>query len=178
MINNSQDKGYISVTVRRTENGLELIEFPFSSNPDEFSVFVDYEDGNISLTEAGETTVFGHYETVPGPLGCKVIDHDTNGVLGYVSGDLIYFCSPDEAPGTGLSHSDWKCLAYTTEHGRITALDLLTGWGLINGSAIGGAAAFVAFLFNYKIDCIFKDYFKMEHNAFMEKHASYFDLHF
>lgn len=178
MIDNSQDKGYISVTVRRTENGLELCKSSFSDNPDEFSVFIDYEDGNILMNDGNDTTVIGHYETVPGPHGCKVIDHDTNDLIGYVSGDLIYFCHPSKNPlyakDPFFECLDKAWLATITDAGRITARDFFTGWGLINGSAIGGAAAFVAFFFNYKVDCIFKDYFKMEHNAFMEKHASYF----
>ena len=176
MIDNSQDKGYIKIDVRKTDTGHELCKDCYSYNSNEFPVYIDYEDGSISWNDGDEVTVIGHYETVPGPYGCKVTDHNTNDLIGYVYEDLIYFCHPPKNPL--FEFSDRECLAYITDAGRITAKNLLNTWGVINGSAIGGAAAFMAFLFNYKIDCIFKDYFKMEHNAFMEKHASYFDLHF
>ena len=178
MIDNSQDKGNLSVTVRETENGLELCESSFVDKPEEFSVFIEYEDGNIFLNDGNKITVFGHYETLPGPFGCKVIDHNTNDVIGYVSEDCIYFCKTEEAPGTDSFYPERECLAYTTNSGRITALNLLTGLGLINGSAVGGAAAFVAFFYNYKISSIFRDYWIMEKAAFKEKHASYFSLSF
>lgn len=174
MIDNSQDKGYITVNVRKTENGHELCKMGFQNNPGEEPIYVDYENGMVFFVNGENKDIFGRYETAPGPNGCRIFDYPSNKVIGYVFAESIFFCKQDVDHNAGIHSPDWKCLAYTTNGGRIVAEDLLTSWGLINGSSIGAAAAFVALFYNYKINCIFRDYFKMNDADFQTKYASYF----
>ena len=51
--------------------------------------------------------------------------------------------------------------------------NILANLGLINGSEIGGAAAFVALFYNYSFKSVFRDYFAMDDAAFKEKYDAY-----
>lgn len=175
MFDNSIDKGYITVVLKKEGNEHELCKIGFGRNPGEESFYVDYENGTIFIDFSDGRKIIGTYETTPGPYGAKVFDYPSNRIIGRVGGELINFIRRDVDPDAGIYLPEEECLAWYTQAGRITPVnDLLSEWGIINGSEIGGAAAFIALFFNYKFNSIFRDFFTMDDGSFKEKYASYF----
>lgn len=173
MSDNSQDKGYITVYLKNTGDEWHLCEMGFEPKPEESPFYVDYENGTIFIVTGDDRTIIGSYETTSGPFGAKVFDYPSNRVIGRVSEELICFRRKDEDYTAGRYSPEEDCLAYCTKAGGITALNLLLTWGIINGSQIGGAAAFVALFYNYNFKGVFRDYFIMDNNSFKEKYTSY-----
>lgn len=174
MLDNSQDKGYITVYLKRTEDTWHLCEMSFAQNSEEEPFYIDYENGTIFIVSGEDKTIIGTYETTPTPpYGAKVFDYPSNRVIGRVGEELIYFRRKDEDSPAGRYSPKEECLAYYTKNGSITAKSVLPYWGMINGSEIGGAAAFVALFYNYRFQSVFRDYFTMDDSSFKEKHASY-----
>ena len=174
MIDNSQDKGYITVYIKKTGDTWHLCEMGLSQNEGEEPFYVDYENGTIFIDSRDGKSIIGTYETTPTPpYGAKVFDYPSNRVIGSVGDELIYFRRKDKDFSAGRYSPEEECLAYYTEYGSITALSVFPYWGMINGSEIGGAAAFVALFYNYSFQGVFRDYFTMDDKSFKEKHASY-----
>lgn len=180
MSNNSNDKGYLKIILNRTQNGYDLCKktFLFKENPEEVPFYIDYENGTIFIVKGNDKIIIGSYETTPHPYGVKVFDDLTNRLIGRVNNEdgLIYFCREDADFAAGKYLPEEECLAYYKPGEIITSItshNEFTIWGLINGSAIGGAAAFVAVFYNYRFNSVFRDYFTMDDSDFKEKHASY-----
>ena len=173
MIDNSQDKGYITVYLKKVGDEYHLCESRIYQEDDETPFYVDYEDGKIFVIFGDNKEIIGSYETTPGPYGSKVFDYPSKRVIGLVGGELIYFRRKDEDFAAGRYLPEQECLAYYTKNGTITAVGLLPRWGNIIGSEIGGAAAFVALFYNYGFKSVFRDYFIMDDNSFKEKYAAY-----
>ena len=169
MIDNSTDKGYITVVVKQEDDGIHLCKVEFPRGADEASFYVNYENGEIFINSSDQKKTIGTYETVlSSPYGAKVFDFPSNRLIGFVGNEFIYFYKGDDA--NRILEGD--CLAYYSEAGSITlpGSSPLDYWGLINGSEIGGAAAFIALFYNYRIISIFRDFFEMDYNSFMNKH--------
>lgn len=132
-----------SCGVRSVGKGCDLCELGFTRDPGEEPISIDYENGLISLTLGDETTMLGSYERNPGIYGSRVFDYSSGSVIGLVGEGLIHFFYKEEDADAGRVLRGGKCLAYYTGSGRITSLDQLSTLGLIDGSEIGGAAAFV-----------------------------------
>lgn len=175
MIDNSQDKGYIFVQLKEVAGEVYLSDMTYARNPeDEHFFYVDFEDGKIFIETDSGKSIIGTYQTVPGPYGTIVCDYPSNRIIGHVGGELIYFRKRDEDYAAGRYMPEEECLAYYSESsGSIRGLGLLNFWGCINGSVIGGAAAFVALFYNYNFKGVFRDYFIMDNNSFHDKYASY-----
>ncbi len=173
-MDNSCDKGYLNVWIKDTEDGIELCKIGFTKNPGEKSVWVDYENGKIFIVYDEEQDVIGTYETNPGPLGYNVYDYPSKRLIGRVGEGLISFIRKDVDHAAGRFMPEEECLAYYKKSGAIKPLNnILENVGLINGSEIGGAAAFVALFYNYSFKSVFRDYFAMDDAAFKEKYDAY-----
>lgn len=174
MIDNSQDKGYTTVYLKQVGNTWHLCEMSLSQNDGEEPFYVDYEKGTIFIISGDNKSIIGTYETTPTPpYGAKVFDYPSNRVIGRVGDELIYFRRKDEDYSAGRYSPEEECLAYYTKNGSITAKSVLPYWGMISGSEIGGAAAFVALFYSYRFQGVFRDYFTMDDKSFKEKHATY-----
>ena len=174
MIDNSQDKGYITVNIKQAEGTWHLCEMSLSQNAGEEPFYVDYENGTIFIVSGSDKSVIGTYETTSTPpYGAKVFDYPSNRVIGRVGDELIVFRRKDEDYSAGRYSPEEECLAYYTKNGSITAKSLFPYWGMISGSEIGGAAAFIALFYSYSFQSVFRDYFTMDDRAFQEKHAAY-----
>lgn len=172
-MDNSCDKGYLSVCIKDTKDGAELCEIGFTKNPGEKSFWVDYENGKIFIVYDEEQDVIGTYETSPGPFGYNVYDYPSMRLIGRVGEGLISFIRKDVDHAAGRFTPEEECLAYY-ENGAIKPKNnILANLGLINGSEIGGAAAFVALFYNYSFKSVFRDYFAMDDAAFKEKYDAY-----
>lgn len=172
-MSDNNDHGYITILLKKEEDGHHLCEIGFTRNPGEEALYVDYENGTIFINFNDGKKIIGTYETNPGPYGAKVFDYPSNRVIGVVGGELIQFQRKAADPSAGVYIDEQDCLAYYTQAGRITAMNLLTTFGLIEGSSLGGAAAFVAVFYNYNFISVFRDYYLMEDGAFKNKYASY-----
>ena len=175
VLDNSQDKGYITVRIKKSEDVFYLSEVSFDTLQDETNFYVDYEGGKIYIEFKEGAEVIGYYDTTPDSNGmAKVYDRSRERVIGRVGGELIYFRKNEADLSVGRYSPEEACLAYYNKSGSITATNnLLTYRGLINGSEIGGAAAFVALLYSYNFKSIYRDFYEIEFAAFQEKHASY-----
>lgn len=172
-MDNSCDKGYLSVLIKGTGDGAELCEIGFTKNPGEKSFWVDYENGKIFIVYDEEQDVIGTYETSPGPFGYNVYDYPSKRLIGRVGEGLISFIRKDVDHAAGRFTPEEERLAYY-ENGAIKPKNnILANLGLINGSEIGGAAAFVALFYNYSFKSVFRDYFAMDDAAFKEKYDAY-----
>lgn len=172
MLDNSHDKGYITIHIKKTGDEWHLCEMNFAQNSEEEPFYVDYENGTIFIVAGDNRTIIGSYETTSTtPYRAKVFDYPSNRVIGRVGEELIYFRRKDEDYAAGRYSPEEECLAYYTENGSITSTSVLPYWGSINGSEIGGAAAFVALFYNYKFKSVFRDYFIMDDSSFKEKYA-------
>ena len=174
MIDNSQDKGYITVYLKQVGDACVLCEMLIEPKPDEEPFYVDYENGTIFIDSPDGKTIIGSYETTPSsPFGAKVFAHPSKRVIGCVGGENIYFRRKDEDFAAGRYIPEQECLAYYNNGGAIQPISMFPYWGLINGSEIGGAAAFVALFYNFRFESVFRDYFTMDDNSFKEKYESY-----
>lgn len=177
MFDNTQDKGYLTVRVKKSENGFCLGEMTFDKAEDESNFYVDYGDGKIYIDYSDGAEVIGYYETTANELGtAKVYDHKKSRVIGRVGGEMIYFRKNEADMSAGRYLPEENCLAYYNQSGSITDVNsLLTYRGIINGSEIGGAAAFVALFNAYDFKSVYTDFFEMEYSAFKTKYAAYLD---
>lgn len=170
MINNSADKGSLTVRLKNEDGVARLCEIRITKGPGEEPFYVDYENGTIFINFSDGKDIIGTYETAPSsPYGSKVFDYPTNQLIGLVGGELIWFykgSDSDRVITDGICLADYTGSGSIHLHGR--PLDL---FGLINGSEIGGAAAFVALFYNYKFVSVFRDYFEMDISAFKDKYA-------
>ena len=174
MDNNSQDKGYITVYIKDAGDKQHLCEMGFTQNPDEKPFYVDYENGTIFIDTDDEKSIIGRYEAAPDPYGFMVYDYPSNRIIGHVGDELIYFRRNDADASVGRHLPEENCLAYYTKAGSITPTNnLLKHYGIIQGSKIGGAAAFVALFYSYRFESIFRDYFVMDKTSFDTKYDSY-----
>ena len=169
MIDNSTDKGYITVVLRKETDGKHHCKIGFTHNPDEETFYVDYENGKIFIDYSDGKEVIGTYETNPSSsYGANVFDYPSNRPIGLVGNELIYFYKGNDADRIIL---DGVCLADYSKSGNIALHGHpLDDVGLINGSEIGGAAAFVALFYSYKFISVFRDYFEMDEGSFKAKH--------
>ena len=176
-MDNSCDKGYLSVLIKGTGDDAELCEIGFTKNPGEKSFWVDYENGKIFIVYDEEQDVIGTYETSPGPLGYNVYDYPSKRLIGRVGEGLISFIRKDVDHAAGRFMPEEECLAYYKKSGSIKPINnILANVGLIYGSEIGGAAAFVALFYNYSFKSVFRDYFAMDDAAFKEKYDAYLNF--
>ena len=174
MIDNLQDKGYLTVYIKQVGDAWHLCETSLSQNAGEEPFYVDYENGTIFIVSGENKSIIGTYETIhSSPYGAKVFDYPSNRIIGRVGEELIYFRRKDEDFSAGRYGPEEECLAYYTKNGSITAKSALPYWGMISGSEIGGAAAFVALFYNYRFQGVFRDYFTMDDKSFKEKYAAY-----
>jgi hypothetical protein len=175
MIDNSVDKGTLTIVVRNTGNGFDLCEMGYSLNPGEEIVDINYENGSIFLMFEDGKSIIGSYETTPSQLGAKVFHDPSQRVIGRVGAELINFIRKDADPDAGRLFPDEECLAYYSQSsGRISLTNnLFSTWGIIDGSEIGGAAAFIAIFFAYRFNSMFRDFFVMEEHEFKQKYSSY-----
>ena len=174
MIDNSQDKGYITVYLKQVEDAWHLCETRLSQDEGEEPFYVNYENGTIFIISGDDKSIIGTYETTPNSRdGAKVFDYSSKRVIGRVEEEVIYFRRKDEDYSAGRYSPEEDCMAYYSKNGSITAISVLPYWGMISGSEIGGAAAFVALFYNYRFQSVFRDYFTMDDKSFKEKHASY-----
>lgn len=175
-MDNSCDKGYLSVLIKGTGDDAELCEFGFTKNPGEKSFWVDYENGKIFIVYDEEQDVIGTYETSPGPLGHNVYDYPSKRLIGRVGEGLISFIRKDVDHAAGRFMPEEECLAYYKNGAIKPKNNILANVGLIYGSEIGGAAAFVALFYNYNFKSVFRDYFAMDDAAFKEKYDAYLNF--
>lgn len=179
MVDNSEDKGYVEVLLKETENGPELCKkiFLFEKDPGEKSFYVNFENGTIFISYAGddEKTIIGTYDTTPGHLiDVRVYDYPTKCLIGRITDGCISFNRNGVDYGAIKGIPDEVCLAWYTQAGRIETTDFRReNVGYIIGNVIGGAAAFIAIFYNFRIISIFRDFYCMDKNAFDEKYASY-----
>lgn len=174
MIDNSQDKGYITIYLKQVGDAFHLCKMGWSQKDGEEPFYVDYENGKIFIDSGNNKSIIGTYETTPSSqYGAKVFDYPSNRVIGLVGNELIHFRRKDVDHSAGRFMPEEECLAFYTKSGNISAKDIITSWGMINGSLIGGAAAFVALFYNYKFQGVFRDYFTMDDKSFKDKHSSY-----
>ncbi|MBO4676139.1 MAG: hypothetical protein J5633_01205 [Oscillospiraceae bacterium] len=171
MIDNSSDKGYITVVTKKGDDGKHLCEIGFTKGPDEESFYVDYENGEIFIDYSDGKEIIGTYESTPSSqYGARVFDYPSNRLIGLVGNELIYFYKGKDADRIIL---DGACLADYSGAGSISLHGHpLDDFGLINGGEIGGAAAFVALFYSYKFIGVFRDYFEMDESSFKIKYAS------
>ena len=111
-MDNSCDKGYLSVLIKGTGDGAELCEIGFTKNPGEKSFWVDYENGKIFIVYDEEQDVIGTYETSPGPFGYNVYDYPSKRLIGRVGEGLISFIRKDVDHAAGRFTPEEECLAY------------------------------------------------------------------
>lgn len=176
MLDNSQDKGIMSIRFEKTGNGLQLCETGFLKEPGKSNFYISYEDGCIFVDwgDGFPKDVIGYYQTgKDGAAFSKVLDKTKSRVIGRVGKELIYFCRKEADFTAGRYSPEEECLAFYTKNGNITALSTSQFVGYINGGEIGGAAAFVAVFFTFKLKSIYRDYFEMDNNEFRKKHAAY-----
>ncbi len=177
MINNYQDKGYITIRLKEVGDDLHLCEMGFDLNPDELSFNIDYEDGTIYIDwkDGSPRKTIGYYESTADSVWlAKDYDESTTRVIGSVGQELIYFRSRDVDYSAGRYSPDEACLAYYSQAGRITpATQQFSTVGLINGSEIGGAAAFVALFFTYDFKSIYRDYLELDSHTFKARYCSF-----
>lgn len=176
MMDNSQDKGYISIRIERNGNEFKLSEMGFFKEPEKSDFYVNYEDGCIFIDWGDDSPkdIIGYYQAAnDGFTSSKVFDKTKSRVIGRVGGELIYFCRKEADIAAGRYSPEEECLAYYTKNGNITVLDAIPFIGFINGSEIGGAAAFVAVFYAFNFKSVYRDYFEMDNNAFRKKHAAY-----
>ena len=138
MFDNTQDKGYLTVRVKKSENGFLLSEMSFDKAEDETNFYVDYEGGKIYIDYSDGAQVIGYYETTVDESGtAKVYDHNRNRVIGRVGGEFIYFRKNEADYSVGRYRPEENCLAYYNKSGSITDVNsLLVYRGIINGSEI------------------------------------------
>ena len=173
MIDNTTDKGYLTVRLKEKEGSYSLCELGFMKNPDEENFYVDYADGEIYISNGDEKSIIGSYETTPGSYGSRVFDYPSKRVIGLVGGELIHFYKESKDADAGMVLTSGECLAWYSESGSISLKnDPLSTFGMISGSELGGAAAFVALFYNYKFDSIFRDFFSLNSEVFRIKYSS------
>jgi len=177
MLDNSKDKGYLSIRLKETESGYELCEYKIFKGENESNFYVDYEDGTIYIDwgDGSPRNVIGYYEqdTVI-PSFYNVWDATKTKIIGKVGKETIYFRKNDVDYSAGRYMPDENCLAWYTQNGNITTTrNLLEYMGTINGGEFGGAAAFVAIFYAYKFFGVFYDYFVMDYSQFKVKYADY-----
>lgn len=171
MIDNTQDNGQLMVHLREIGDDLHLCGIGLGAPPATINFNVQYGSGTIYVdwNDGSPREIIGYYETVASsPLGARVFD-DTNNVIGWVGNEMVYFRS---------SNGDSReCLAYYSKTGRIMPINnLLSTVGHVDGSEIGGAAAFIAIFFRYNFKSIYRDYLEMGNAEFKKVYASYFTL--
>lgn len=167
MIDNRQDKGHLTVLLKEIKDDLHLSSIGYDVNPTNISFIVHYEAGIIYVDwdDGSPRDIIGYYETVASsPLGNKVFDDTKRSVIGWVGNELICFRS---------SHGDSReCLAYYSKSGRVMPKNnLFETVGSINGSEIGGAAAFVAIFFRYNFKSMYRDYLEMDEITFKKTYS-------
>ncbi len=182
MVDNSEDKGYVEIILKKTEDGLELckkIVLRIEEENKEMSFYASFENGTIFVEFSGddEKTIIGTYDTTPCRLiGTRVYAYPTKRLIGRIDSDgYIHFDRNGVVYENILDISDEECLAYY-ESGTIEAcggFSLIKLVGRIVGNKVGGAAAFIAIFYNFRIISIFHDFYCMDKNAFDEKYASY-----
>ena len=169
-------KGYTSITLKDDGESLYLQPTSFVDKEDEFTFFIDYEDGKIFIDyqDGTPTKIIGYYEQqADDPRYAKVFDSTKERVIGRVGNEFIIFVKHEADPSVGRYSAEEKCLAYYTENGSITGLRALPFIGRFQGNDFGGPAAFVAVFYAYNFKSVFRDYLEMEKEAFEEKHKDY-----
>lgn len=168
-------KGYITINLKK--DSLELCELGiFGAAEDEMTFYADYEDGRVFIDwgDGSEKQVIGYYEpAISVPYTVVVYDKIRSNMIGRVGGEWICFIK--ETTEQGKAFPEQKMIASYTQNGSITKLDYMSDVSIINGDITGGAAAFVALFHEFDFKCVFSDFFLMEDNAFMKKHAVYFE---
>lgn len=176
MLDNSHDKGIMSIRFEKNGDSLQLCEMGFLKEPGKSNFYISYEDGCIFVDwgDGSPKDVIGYYQTEKdGVSFSKVLDKTKSRVIGRVGNELIYFCRKEADFAAGRYSPEEECLAFYTKNGNITALGALPFVGYINGGEIGGAAAFVAVFFTFGFKSVYRDYFEMDDDGFRKKHASY-----
>ena len=173
MLDNSKDAGYITIYLKITGDECHLCEMNFMQVPGAIPFYVFYENGVIFIDKGNEKAILATYDSIPGPYGSTVYDYPSNRIIGCVGNELITFRRKDKDASVGRFFPEEECLAYYTENGNITARGCFPYYGIINGSEIGGAAAFVAIFYNCNFRSVFRDFFDMDDNSFKVKYASY-----
>ena len=176
MIDNSQDKGYIWVRLKDNDGKLLIKEIGFTEEPGEFNFYVDYENGAIFVDykDGDPCKTIGYYERDPSnPNLAKVYDSGKSRVIGIVGNELIYFRSKEADPSIYRYLPVEECLAYYNKSGSITTMNPLTYMGIMNGSELGGAAAFVALNYYYNFNSVYQDFFRMEIETFRRVYEKY-----
>ena len=153
--------------------------------------YVEFEKGVIykKWTDA-PTDILGYYDTAPVLDGdrnvYRVFDPSKKQVIAKLADELIYFIRTEEQSRYKFM-PDEVCLAYYGETGGIkpavSRLNCfgLSRWALLSEvgftlncrsleDAIGGAAAFVAYMYNFNFHCIFSDFFVMGYEEFDKKY--------
>lgn len=176
LIDNSQDKGYTWVRLKSSNDILLLREIGFTQEPEEFNFYVDYENGTIYVDwkDGSPNQVIGYYEKDPDHPGfANVYDNKKSRVIGVVGNELIYFRSKEADPSAHKYRPDEECLAYYNPSGSITTKNLLTYMGIINGSELGGAAAFVALNYHFNFHSLYQDFFQWDIETFRRVYSNY-----
>lgn len=176
MIDNSQDKGYIWVRLKSSNDILFLREIGFTQEPDEFNFYVDYENGTILVDwkDGDPSQIIGYYEKNPNdPSLVNVYDNKRSRVIGVVGNELIYFRSKEADSSVHRYRPEEECLAYYNKSGSITTLNPLTYMGFINGGELGGAAAFVALNYYFNFHSVYQDFFSWDIETFHRVYEKY-----
>lgn len=175
MIDNARDKGYIQVHVKQQGNEFYLCEMGFTQDPADL-FYVDYENGTIYIDEGnGKRDIIGYYAPCAnGPYAAEVYNASKSRVIGLVGGELIRFRAYEPDYSVGRYLPEEKTLANWNErNGNITPhANPMCHVGYINGSEVGGAAAFIALFYAYRFNSIYRDYFVMETSDFNAKYSS------
>lgn len=177
MIDNSQNKGYICIYLKQIDNTYVLSEIGFNVESNVTKFYVDYEDGCIYVNwgESDPKDIIGYYDTTANNTGLvNVYDKTKSRIIGRVGEELLYFRKREADYSKGIFGPEEECLAYYTKGGGITPTNnILKDVGLIFGSEIGGAAAFVATAYSFTFKGIFRDYFEMDSITFKEVYKDY-----
>lgn len=175
MIDISQDKGYTMVRLKQAGNEWHLTEIGWELNPGEGNFYVDFENGTIYVDEGNSTkTIIGYYApSTDGLHSVDVFNRTKSRIIGSVGNELIQFRAREADYSAGRYMADTEYLAYYTENGTIRPKEnMLSMIGSIQGSVLGGAAAFVALFNAYNFKSIYCDYFDLDKEAFKRKYPS------
>ncbi len=181
------------IRIDDTNNHLVVIPNYGEERPKtEHNSYVDFENGVI-YKKWGDapTDILGYYDTAPvldsNRNVYRVFDPSKKQVLAKLADEMIYFIRTEEQSRYKFM-PDEVCLAYYSEKsgsikpevGRLKCFGL-SQWALTESvgftqncrsleDAIGGAAAFVAYMYNFNFHCIFSDFFVMGYEEFDKKY--------
>ena len=170
MADTQMDKGRMCIRLKIADDKLYLRDMNLVKDPEEVNLLVGYEDGCIFIDwKTSGREVIGYYRREENNSEYyEVLDKSADRVIGRVGDEIIHFYKEN----SGYTQTG-ECLAFYTQNGGITVLRSFPYVGSIDGGLIGGAAAFVAIFYAYRIKSVYRDFFDMDIDTFREVHRDY-----